>query len=1169
MLFEMPPGPFLDTRERALADRHARSAIANDLGATLFVEAGAGSGKTSAMVDRIVQLVRSGRAELRQVAAVTFTEAAAGELRTRVRQRLARCAGEDGVNSPAALALAQIDEAAIGTIHGFCRRLLAEHPLEAGLPPGFVVLDEVRASIAWRARWTATLDLLVREEGTRQLVAAAWVLGLDHRHLESIARILEEQWDRCDSTPDEAEVVLATIRETIEPAVVAVISGLTEATNERTKCSEPTDALLRRCDAFESYSAQLDSAAGWIDRLRLLAAGPRCSLRARTVGKARNWSGSSLNDVRSVLGEVERTRNDAVAMVCDSTLRGLASRLEALAIESADVRRVNGELSFHDLLVRARDVVARNHDVRSELRRQFQYVLVDEFQDTDPLQLELFELLARTPVDGTKRASNRAGAVAATVPDLDLGRNRPPALDPGRLFLVGDPKQAVYRFRGADLRVYEAARARLGASPVALTTSFRAVPGIIDFVNAAFTELIGDKFTPLHVDREPTRGAVPVRIIGGAFENASALERRSAEADAVAAAILAATTDPGWLVADESGDGSFRRARFGDIAVLLPRRTGLALLEDALDEQNISYRVESVTLVYCSQEVRDLIALARAIDEPGNEAALVATLRSPAFSCGDDDLLEFRLRGGRFRLGSQMPQGLETSPVSTAMGELGDLRAMRHTLGPVGVLLRALTDRRILQIAGSSRRARESWRRLRYVLEQARAFVEAGGGGLTEFADWVDEQVTGNLRAIESTVPEDGEDSVRIMTIHGAKGLEFPVTILAGLGADRRGRQAAATVLRDPSGRAEVHVNKGRCTRGHPTLAADERLLESEEELRLLYVAATRARDHLVICGHHTPSASGDASMAERLLVAVEKVAARRAAGMAEADWWADPGQFAGVASLATSDGALLSPGTDGAMDGAMGDAFGEAGVPGGTANDYERWRRSREEMIATMRRGDSVAATEIPRLARVTEEEVGAEFDDELPAWRRGRAGTRIGRAVHAVLQSVDLTAFADGLPHDARAAVVRPAALAQARAEGIPARSREIEHLVAAALSSPVVVEAIRSGAAHREVFVAAPVGERLLEGFVDLCFDDGEGLVVVDYKTDVVPSDAELEDAYLRYRLQAAAYALALGTVTGRPVHRCVLLFLAAPGHPVERAVTDLDALVARVGTLVAGR
>ena len=398
---EAPPA----ARAWARADEEARRAISEDLDATLFVEAGAGSGKTSAMVERIVQLVRCRRAELRQIAAVTFTEAAAAELRTRVRRSLAAAAREDGDGSPASIALAQIDEAAIGTIHGFCQRLLAEHPLEAGLPPGFVVLDEVRASISWRARWASTLDLLVGEDGTRQLVAAAWVLGMDHRHLETIARVLDDQWDRCGPTPKQASPLLARIREAVDPATAEVIERLRAALSRRDLCREPSDGLLQRFGAYEIYLAHLDQAETWIDRLRLLRAGPRLNLRVAVVGNRGNWRDSGIAGVRSLLAEAEERRIEAVTVACDAALGGLVSRLEALARGAADVRRVNGELSFHDLLVLARDLVAGDAGVRAELRSRYPYLLVDEFQDTDPLQLELVELLARAPVDGEAGAA--------------------------------------------------------------------------------------------------------------------------------------------------------------------------------------------------------------------------------------------------------------------------------------------------------------------------------------------------------------------------------------------------------------------------------------------------------------------------------------------------------------------------------------------------------------------------------------------------------------------------------------------------------------------------------------------------------------------------------------------------------------------------------------------
>ena len=279
---EAPPA----ARAWALADEEARRAISEDLDATLLVEAGAGSGKTSAMVERIVQLVRCRRAELRQIAAVTFTEAAAAELRTRVRRSLATAAGEDGDGSPASVALAQIDEAAIGTIHGFCQRLLAEHPLEAGLPPGFVVLDEVRASIAWRARWASTLDLLVGEDGTRQLVAAAWVLGMDHRHLETIARVLDDQWDRCGPTPRQAAPLLARIREAVDPATAEVIERLRAALSRRDLCREPSDGLLQRFGAYEIYLAASRS-GGNLDRPAQVAArGPASTFESPSSATA-------------------------------------------------------------------------------------------------------------------------------------------------------------------------------------------------------------------------------------------------------------------------------------------------------------------------------------------------------------------------------------------------------------------------------------------------------------------------------------------------------------------------------------------------------------------------------------------------------------------------------------------------------------------------------------------------------------------------------------------------------------------------------------------------------------------------------------------------------------------------------------------------------------------
>lgn len=1144
------------TAERRPADSLARAAVVGDLDATMFVEAGAGSGKTSALVARIVELVRSGRTELRGVVAITFTESAAAELRLRIRQELTKQAAANPGEQTLRDATAQVDEAAIGTIHGFCRRILAEHPLEARLPPGFVVLDEVRASIEWRRTWSETFDRLTSVPGTSDLVGLARLLGIPFDALETIARTLDDTYEPVEarsSSPTGDGVpltsspgaILSEIHALSTEGCCQLVSKLEEASSLRIGCRTP-DALLARLDLLDAARAQLVMASANERGLDALVRFPENLLHAGRCGNAENWDKGVARQIRQLLLDGSETAKETIAAAADLVLRHLVHELVSLGRDSADLRRERGELSFHDLLVRTRELVSANPKVAAALRARFKVILVDEFQDTDSLQLEIVELLAR---DVDSRGVEMA--------------------ERGRAFFVGDPKQAIYRFRGADLGTYLDARERVaGGRPTALTTNFRSVPGIVAYVNAGFEVLFDGDYSPLVAWRGALGEEPPVRLAGGPLDQMNAGERRHREAVSIAHAIESATRAPGWMVADELAPGGQRPAQLGDVAVLVPRRTGLEVLEGVLDEREIAYRVESASLLYGSQEVRDLVALGRVLEEPGNELALVATLRSPAYACGDDDLLEYHLLGGLWSLEAGIPEVATTSPVGRAMADLARLRGALREIGPIRTLASAMDERRTMLLAGSTSRATESWRRLRYVLDQARGFVEAGGGGLSSFADWIDEQLVANVRMVESTVAGD-DDAVRILTIHGAKGLEFPVTILAGLGSSRPGSPRAATVLRKATGEIEVRVRRGIETRGFEDLARIETALEAAEHLRLLYVGATRARDHLVICTHHVPGTTGTASLAEQI----------HAASCSVPELWSELG---GDRADGRSDETL--PKAETRPNEETGIAVGAtpsrspvrshasappSSVPGGTEDDYRSWLAERSRMLARAERPASVAATKIPSLPRAGGSETGAEraaSDDELPEWRHGRAGTEVGRAVHAVLQSVDLATFASPGPDSGAIASLAALSVAQASAERVPDRAREVERLARAALASPVVVSAIASRSARREIFVAVPVGDVLLEGFVDLCFDDGAGLVVVDYKTDSVLSPESVDEAYERYRLQAAAYALALGDATGRLVSRCVLVFLSPPGAAIEREVTPLADLVDEVRQIV---
>jgi ATP-dependent exoDNAse (exonuclease V) beta subunit len=897
---------------------------------------------------------------------------------------------------------------------------------------------------------------------------------------------------------------------------------------------------------------------------------------------------------------------------------------DVFAREAARDRRVNGKLNFHDLLVLARDLLRDHPEVLASVRHELKFLLVDEFQDTDPLQLEIVELI------GSGSAHLKPG-------------------DPGRLFFVGDPKQSIYRFRGADLASYEGARERLGQDGlVALTSNFRSVPGILDFANGCFAILMAKQFLPLDPVRVPAGGSAPVRLIGGPLD--AALKRhdqRVIEAEACAATIDRAVNGERWLVSS-SVEAALREPRMSDVAILVPRRTGLAEIESALDARGIGYRVESASLIYRSQEVRDLLALCRAIDDPADQVALLAVLRSAAFGCGDDDLLAFQRTGGAWTIedvgspaatpatpASAAPAtpaagGGDASIVVFAVETLRAYRGRRHELGAVGVLELAVRDRRLLQLAASSPRARESWRRVRFLLERARAFVDAGGGGLAAFADWVDEQLAEGIRAVESVLPEPDEDVVHILTVHGAKGLEFPVTVLAGFGTTDDWRAAPGPrVIRGAGGRVEVNFRGWLKTSGFDDLKAGEDILDREEAIRVLYVAATRARDHLVICGHHVPAkgsapivAAGPqlpgfadrATLGQRLYEAAfaarehyeelfdvidgapdEPVAPFRQEIAGATPGW--PGaQRPGVRQPALFDLATVAPppGTadlaaDTTVDAAdeRSASAGEGGrhptgsppravarvaaegAKGVTRDMYLDWVSERERLLDRIARRPSVHATEVVALAGLG---LGDRDDEELhPAAdrRRGRGGTQVGRAVHATLESIDLaTARAIGSGDPASGDVLRRLAEAEARAERIPDRADDVARLARGALASPIVRRAFAAPSVRREIYVATTVAGVVLDGFVDLCFQDDGGLTVIDYKTDTLGDRTEIAELAVRYALQAAAYALALGEAAAIPVTRCVLVFLSAPGEALEFEVPDLAAATDRVRLLVGG-
>jgi ATP-dependent helicase/nuclease subunit A len=1123
----LPPAP----------DQAARQRITNELTTTLFVEAGAGSGKTSALVNRVLALVTSGHVELRRIAAITFTEKAGAELRDRIRAALEKAAEDDpdgDVGSRCRLALEQLDGAAIGTLHAFAQRLLTEHPVEAGLPPRVEVLDEVSSSVAFETRWSSFRDELLADSALERSVLLLLAAGVKPTALQYLAQAFDDNWDLVQERVPAHAPDPPPVHRLVDGALSAIRDVCAEP------CRDPDDKLRLHLDEIADRMRELQTIEDELDFLEAIGqqANPQLpSFKVGGKGKKNSW-GCDLVEFRFRIREAGEGLAAVCAEVANACAHRLGSAIRAFTLKSARARQREGQLEFHDLLVLARALL-RDPDhgpaVRATLHERYDRLLLDEFQDTDPIQIELAVRIAaadpRSAAAGTERWDR-----------VDVA--------PGHLFVVGDPKQSIYRFRRADIATFLRAAERFGAEGggvVELTANFRTVKPIIDWVNHTFAALMGEgddigvalhsqpDYLPLVAIRAAADTGPTVSILGRQEHPKGTLadDMRTAEASDVAAAITC-VIDEGWDVSDEKA--GWRPARLGDITVLVPARTSLPFLEEALDDAGIAFRAETSSLVYASRAVRDLLMVLRAVDDPTNYLHIVSALRTPLLACGDDDLFRFKWeRRGRWSYLADQPDTVPLDdPVRAALTYLRSLYEERTWLAPSELLGRITRDRRALELGFAEGRPRDVWRRLRFVTDQARAWSEATGGNLRQYLHWVTAQTAEGARVAESILPESDDDAVRILTIHGAKGLEFPITIVSGMSTAPSNRSAPAEVVFPDSGNPDADTvgykfgSKVTTNEYVEWVPIDEQM-GLHERIRLLYVACTRARDHLIMSVHR------------KVRTNLPKPSARTNAEL-----------------LLDGMGELVDDLPDAALEvEALRPVVVEPPAP---PAPFAEWDAERSGALRTASRPTTVAASALTDEGEPDSEgepDPGLQKrpqDLDLPPWLKGRYGTAVGRAVHGVLQTIDLSTGAG----------LEEALAAQCEAEAVPDRLNEVRALVLQALGAPSVVEA--ASLPHwREIYSCTPHEGRLLEGYIDLLYRGPDGLVVVDYKTAATSDPEVLDQRVEGYRLQGASYALTIATSTAEPVSRVTFLFLT-PNGAVERHLSDLDATVADVRRLM---
>lgn len=851
-----------------LADDEARRIAVAVHDRTLLVEAGAGSGKTAILSGRVALLLAAG-VDPASIAAVTFTELAASELLFRIRETVAALAAghvpvELRISLPDGLsdvqreqlqaAEARIDEITCTTIHGFCQRLIKPYPVEADLDPGASVMDRDQADQLFRE----TQDGWLREalDGDASDVLAELVLkdpgaalGVLNPMLAALRRRRVLQVDAPDTIAPLAEAFRSASNE-----LTAFIAGA--------GVDEDESADIARLFSELAESDVVASAEnGPAQLVQLLATRPNVDLCTkdgsfRSYRKKGKWaaaagrSGYSKADGERLNISAERLYTACCvswtalrAAVSARVLADLLTLFEPVLERFRAAKRSAALLDFDDLLFGARDLLRGHHDVRQALARRYTHVLVDEFQDTDALQTEILWRLCGDPPQ------------ADDAPWTDW------RLRPGALFLVGDPKQAIYRFRGADVAAYLRARAALEAQDaeavLSVSTNFRSCQPILEYVNERFGPMLTTErgqpgYTPLdHFHPAPDDGLCVAALdvaVAGTDGKASSEQQRDAEADRVAELCAGLI---GHAVFIDRRSGERRVCRPGDIALLAPTGAELWRYEEALEARGVPVATQAGKGLFRRQEIQDLVATTRVLADRRDTLALGALLRGPIVGLTEEELLDIVWGLPR---NPEAPDDLPRLDLSVdaehvehpyareLIERLQALCRRANATAPYDLLSQAVDVLRVRpllrQRCGSQ--AERALANVDLYLSLSRAYAVRG---LRAFAETMTAAWSDRASAVEGR-PDAQEDAVALYTMHAAKGLEWPIVV--PVNAMTKVMAPDAAVLDRETGRF-LHPVLGVAPTGYDDAREAERSELERERVRLWYVAATRARELLVL----------------------------------------------------------------------------------------------------------------------------------------------------------------------------------------------------------------------------------------------------------------------------------------------------------------------------------
>ncbi len=762
-------------------DQKARDRIRQDLTTSLLVEAGAGTGKTSLLIDRIAALLTQKKTAPEKIVALTFTEKAAKEIQNRLYQKL-----ED-------MAL-PFHRMFIGTIHAFAHQLLKEKAFEAGLNPDFILLDETQGSFFFLKQWNNWLRVMLTEK--ESIFFTAMRYGISLNMFYSLTQELYRYRDIIsESLPQKIHFSFDALYETAMALSEKIQNNTNEHLRDTADLGYQEFLTIKTCLLNKSFE--------------------RLHLKKAHAGNAKNWdSKESCAYFKQLMSELKINIAHYQKVFFHNLTVDLISKITEFFIFFGEQKKKRHFMDFDDLLIELRGILRDNPTLRNYWKNKFEYFLIDEFQDTDPLQMEIVLYICEK--------YNKTSQLN----DIEL--------QGGKLFIVGDPKQSIYRFRKADIEMYEAIKDRYfnETNILSIRQNFRSVSALIDFINRTFSaQMKKDSKVatqPNYIPLEPyhkEQNYFPKAIQILEAEALSLKDQRENEALTISSLIKKLSIE--------------HSITYEDIAVIFPQTSDIFVYQDIFRRENIPHRFLEKEF-YTREEIKSIINLLSLFKNPSDKIALIGTLKSDLFAVSDEQLfLLGNLSEYHSFLDIPISQDPHLAEVFTCLKKLYEFKDEQT----VPQFLRTIFDQtHIHSLYVSQKFHKKKAYNLEKLIRKAYILSAQYPISLNEFTDWLIN--TKHYSFDELPLDEEIKDAVSFLTIHKAKGLEFKVVILANLFSERK---YSPRVIVD---RLQKHMAiklASLKTYNYDEALEHEKKKDTHEMIRLLYVAMTRAKELLVI----------------------------------------------------------------------------------------------------------------------------------------------------------------------------------------------------------------------------------------------------------------------------------------------------------------------------------